>query len=42
MNINQLLSGLANKLIEIADNTVDMDTQEELNELIDKIVESIN
>jgi hypothetical protein len=40
--MNQLLSGLASKLIEIADSCIDMDTQEELYELIDKIVESIN
>jgi len=41
MTMNQLLTALASKLIEIADNTVDMDTQEELNELVDKIMESV-
>jgi hypothetical protein len=41
MTINQLLTGLASKLMQIADNTADVDTANELNELIDKIVESI-
>jgi hypothetical protein len=41
MTLNQLLTGLANKLIEIAENTADVDTANELNELIEKIVESI-
>lgn len=37
----QLWLALAAKLQEIADNTVDMDTQQELNELIEKIYESV-
>ncbi|WP_279538720.1 hypothetical protein [Bacillus sp. XF8] len=35
------LLALSTKLQEIADNTVDVDTEMELNELIDKINESI-
>lgn len=41
MTMNQLLTALSLKLSEIAENTVDMDTASELNELIEKIVESI-
>ncbi|MGG5739711.1 hypothetical protein [Bacillus cereus group sp. IBL03679] len=32
---------LSTKLQEIADNTADMETESELNELIDKIIESV-
>lgn len=39
---NEFLSALANKLTEISENCIDMDTQEELNDLIESIVESIN
>ncbi|WP_257142382.1 hypothetical protein [Bacillus thuringiensis] len=35
------LLALSTKLQEIADNTADMETEAELNELIDKINESI-
>lgn len=39
---NELLIALMNKLTEIADNTVDIDTQNELYELIDVIGQSLN
>jgi|GEM_PF-4649012 len=42
MTMNQILVGLAGKLMEIAENTVDVDTQDELNELVDKIMASVN
>ncbi|MGK4040827.1 hypothetical protein AB0Y20_00900 [Heyndrickxia oleronia] len=35
------LIALSNKLTEIADNCIDVDTQYELNELIEHIVDSI-
>lgn len=38
---SQFLTALANKLIEISENCIDVDTQSELDELIEKIVESI-
>lgn len=41
MTMKQLLSALASKLMEISENCADVDTQSELNELIEKIVESI-
>lgn len=37
----QLWLAMAAKLEEIAENTVDMDTKEELDELIGKIYESV-
>lgn len=39
---NEFLSALSSKLIEISDNCVDIDTQNELNEFIETIVESMN
>lgn len=39
--MHQLLIALASKLIEIADSTTDVETQIELNELIDKIYETV-
>lgn len=41
MTPKQLLVALANKLQEIADNTADIETQDELNELIEKIYETV-
>ena len=41
MTPKQLLVALASKLQEIADNTADVETESELNELIDKIYESV-
>jgi len=41
MTTEQLLIALASKLQEIADNTVDVETESELNELIEKIYESV-
>lgn len=38
---NQFLSALASKLIEITDNCIDVDTQSELNELIEKVTEQM-
>lgn len=38
---NQFLSALANKLIEISDNCIDVDTQSELNALIEKITDQM-
>jgi hypothetical protein len=38
---NEFLMALSNKLIEISENCVDVDTQSELNELIDNIAENI-
>lgn len=39
---NEFLIALVSKLTEIADNTVDIETQNELNELIDVIGQSLN
>lgn len=41
MTTEQLLITLASKLQEIADNTADVETESELNELIEKIYESV-
>jgi hypothetical protein len=41
MNNTQVLVALASKLMEISENCVDVDTQSELNELVDKIMESV-
>lgn len=41
MTTEQLLIALASKLQEIADNTADVETESELNELIEKIYESV-
>lgn len=41
MTTKQLLIALASKLQEIADNTADVETESELNELIEKIYESV-
>lgn len=41
MTLNQLLIVLANRLIEIAENTADAETENELSELVEKIIESI-
>jgi hypothetical protein len=38
---NEFLSALANKLIEISENCIDIDTQSELNELIEKTTDQI-
>ena len=37
----QMLIALASKLQEIADSTVDVETESELNEVIEKIYESV-
>ncbi|MBD1379071.1 hypothetical protein [Metabacillus arenae] len=39
---NQFLTALANKLMEMSENCIDVDTQLELNELIEKTVEQIS
>ena len=41
MTTEQLLIALASKFQEIADNTTDVETESELNELIEKIYESV-
>ncbi len=38
---NQFLSALAYKLIEISENCIDVDTQSELNELIEKVTDQM-
>jgi len=39
---NEFLIALMGKLQEIADNTIDVDTQEELNDFIEVIGQSLN
>lgn len=39
---NEFLAAMANKLQEIADNSVDVDTQSELFDLVDVIVNSMS
>lgn len=39
---NEFLVALMGKLQEIADNTIDVDTQEELNNFIEVIGQSLN
>lgn len=41
MNNTQMLVALASKLMEISENCIDVETQSELNELVDKIMESV-
>lgn len=38
---NEFLIALMNKLMEIAENTSDVDTQQELNQFIDSISQSL-
>lgn len=38
---NEFLIAMSNKLQEIADNTVDVYTQSELNELIEQLVDAL-